>query len=190
MQLNNLRDLEEWLTLRGIDISSWGRGGAKTVIDLWYEVVSEEVELQDSPPMRIIQVAQAAIRKGDAVLVEAEQVLDDGQRRSRNLLPSEKMKPGESYTDAVLRCLKEELDIDREYVTIIADSYRQEQKKLLSPSYPGLLTQYTFHRVDVVAEGLPDGSFWRDNVAYGEGDPVKQHYWVWREWEDAGIDGR
>ena len=179
-ETNRIEGLEKWLAQRGIDISDWDTGDAKSVTSLWYELQEGDIVLQDNPLLRVVHVVQVIIRRQDKILIEAMQEFDDGSRRYRNQPPSEKMKASESYTDAALRCLWEELGVGEADVTFDQSSYKQVQAQADSPSYPGLPTQYTFHLIEAAVAGLPGTDFWHDNENYGEGDPVKRHYWVWQ----------
>ena len=179
-RLNNLKTLEQWLAQRGIDTSDWGTTGAKSVINLWHELLEGDVVLQDNPPLRVVHVVQIIVRQQGRILIEAMQEFGDGSRRYRNQPPSEKMKIDESHVDAALRCLHEELGVEETDVSFNQSSYKQMQAQADSPSYPGLPTQYTFHLIEAAVAGIPDSDFWHDNETYGEGDPVKRHYWVWQ----------
>jgi ADP-ribose pyrophosphatase YjhB (NUDIX family) len=174
-----------WLEERGIDTRSWRPPGAKQVGELWREIAEGEATIQDTPPLRLVNVVQLIIRRGDFILVEAEQELGNGGKRWRNRPPSEKMKAGESVTDAALRCLREELGVDMERVTLLGDTLTQSEQVAESPSYPGLPTQYTFHSLEAEVDGLPDVDFWRVNSAFFKGgDPVRRHRWAWRPFVD------
>lgn len=175
-------ELRAWLTAVHIPTTNWGQNGSKTVTALWQEIVSGETVLQTEPPQRQVQIVEIVIRHGDQVLIEAAQELGDGQMRLREILPAEKMKAGEDMETAVLRGLQEELGITSENVTILKDSYEQHQTHKDSPSYPGLLTHYTRHRLTVHVPGLPEHDFWQDNLSHEQGDPVKRHYWSWQTW--------
>ena len=180
MRLDNIDELQAWLTAVHINTAAWGQNGAKSVEALWQEIAVGETQIQADPPQRQVQVVEILIRQDDKVLIEAAQDLADGQIRQRGILPAEKMKVGETVDTAVLRGLGEELGVTSEDVTILADSYRQHQRLRDSPSYPGLPTLYSIHSLAVQVKGLPEDDFWRDNAAYGQGDPVKRHYWVWK----------
>ncbi len=124
-------------------------------------------------------MARVLIRRGDRVLLEVEQEMGNSFRRSRNQPPSEKMKAGENYIAAAVRCLDEELGLQRDEIAFIGSGYEKLETITESPSYPGLRTHYTFHSIEAVAKGLPEEDFWRDNIAEGLGDPVKRHLWAW-----------
>jgi hypothetical protein len=179
---NSPNSLEAWLRVKGIDTALWGQGGAKGVAQLWDELSQGEITLQDDPPLRLVHVVQITIRRQNDILVEGEQEFDNGQRRWRNLLPSEKMQPGENYLDAAQRCLQEELGVDKRDISFVASTYGQKQMVADSPSYPGLLTQSTFHTIEAIVYGLPGNDFWHENSAnqHGRSDPVRRHHWVWR----------
>jgi hypothetical protein len=122
---------------------------------------------------------QVIIRRGQQVLLEAEQVMENGSHRFRNQPPSEKLKPGETYLDATRRCLQEELGALPEAIHISPETHSVHTERRDSSSYPGLLTEYTFHRVEAQVDGLQETSFWRENTAVSQGDPVRRHLWEW-----------
>ena len=47
-------ELRQWLAQQPIETAAWGRGGAKTVADLWEELRSGDCLLQEKPPLRLI----------------------------------------------------------------------------------------------------------------------------------------
>jgi hypothetical protein len=131
--------------------------------------------------LRIVDVVQIIIKRDGLLLVEMEQEFVNGQRRSRDLPPSEKIKPGESCVEAAYRCLCEELGLSRDQISIDESGYERRERVADSLSYPGLYSRYTIHDVHADVRGLPDGDFWRENVAAKDGDPVKRHLWAWRK---------
>ncbi len=173
--------LNQWLKEQGIETDRWLAPGTKGVADLWLEIVTGDARLQQEPPLRLVNVVQVIIRRGDRILVEAEQELDDESKRARNTPPSEKMKPGESVVAAATRCLQEELGVESGNVSWHTATIRRSQRVTDSPSYPGLPTRYTFHSIEATVEGLPDGDFWHENLAFADGhDPIRRHRWAWR----------
>lgn len=170
-------ELGAWLAASGIDVSSWGEKQSKTLADLWREHLGGESAFIDDPPSRLIEVAQLTIRRGDAVLIEIEQVFADGRRRSRLRPPSEKLARGERPRSAALRCLREELGLSPAEVVIESEHVTMEAVTD-SPSYPGLPTRYRFYSFEMTAAGLPDEDFYRDNSA--PNDPIRRHLWGWR----------
>lgn len=174
----DIQELKALMHAHQIDLSRWGNGTAKSLDDLWREISSGEIYMQLNPFRRVLTgVVSVVIRQGDKVLVEHEQVLADGRHRKRDILPSEKMKYGESYLEAVQRCLQEELHIDPLQTEILHTTYQQKREFRDSGSYPGLLSEYIIHTVEVRVKGLPDTDFWTSEHNTMEG----QHHWVWKE---------
>jgi len=181
VELNKLQDMVLWLESIGIDVSQWGTSTSKSLENLWDEYLRGEIYFVADPPLRIVQVVQIIVGRNDMILLEMEQEFSNSKRRSRNQPPSEKIKPGEDLYDAALRCLNEELGLEPVQIDIDKFSYTAKEEIIESPSYPGLLTRYTIHTLEVQVTGLPEQEFWRENVAAGEGDPVKRHLWGWAE---------
>lgn len=182
LTFDSVETLAAWLVASGVAIADWGRGDAKTVADLWRETVLGESTLRDEPPRRELRIVQVTIRRGERVLVELEQVLRDGRRRTRDLPPGEKLKAGEGALLAARRCLLEELGLAVPLSTLYEERPPFDETEE-SPSYPGLLAHYTVHRVAVHTEAaaaldLPAADFWRNNNA--PDDPVQRHLWGWR----------
>lgn len=181
-------ELKDLLASAGIDTSQWGVQQAKTIEDLWQELVKGETQIQIEPLLRVVEVVRVIIRKGSHVLTEARQELRDGRIRLRNGPPAEKMKANESHLSASMRCLREELGVGSKDITILGSSCRKEQKIMESSSYPGLNTLYVFHEVEVSLNNLPDEDFSTDEASGNENDPVGRHYWVWKTWPATEAD--
>jgi 8-oxo-dGTP pyrophosphatase MutT (NUDIX family) len=171
--------LRIWLQQQNIDLTQWGHGPAKSLAYLWRELQNGDTLIQEQPPLRVVNVVQVIIRRGDLVLLEKAQEFGNGQRRFRNQPPSEKMRAGEDYLAAARRGLLEELGLQPEQITLFPDTYRQRHTITESPSYPGLPTRYTFHQIEAAVSNLPTTDFWHDNDSYEKGDPVKRHHWAW-----------
>ena len=179
-QFTDIYALATWLSHYGIDFKAWGENSSKSLNHLWQELQAGEVQLMDTPPLRLVEVVQIIIRRGETVLVEAEQEFFNGQRRYRNQPPSEKIKPGETVQDAASRCLQEELALPKEAFLLRPETHRQYQTNTNSISYPGLPSQYNFHVIEAAVSTLPAEDFWRENQSDGIIDPVKRHRWEWR----------
>jgi hypothetical protein len=182
VQIDSIEELEAWLDSKGIDTSRWGRGAAKTVEALYEEIVSGESHLEDDPPRRVVSLVQVLIRRGDLTLIETEQEFSDGRRRTRNRPLGEKLRPPESYRQAVLRGIEEELDVPSERVHVLESTYRTEQTELESPSYPGLHSCYNMHILGVEIEGLPEGDFVTYEKSDGHAELVGKHHWSWQRY--------
>lgn len=177
MEFESERDLRDWLDRHGIDMSAWGTGQYKSLGDLWTEYRNGETVFIEDPPCRNTSFVKVFIRNGSRLLFEVGQVLANGKRRSRDAVPAEKMKPGETTRQAALRCVREELGVAVEEPACKCDESPASVKVSVSPSYPGLPTRYTYFECEVDVPGLPDGSFETDE----EGDAVSRHLWEWRE---------
>ena len=171
--------LNQWLTSKGIDATQWGTGGAKSVENLWAEIVEGESQIQDEPPLRLVQMVKVIIRDGNRILLEAEQEFGENQQRYRGQPPAEKIKPGESQVEAALRCLHEELQVSPSQVEILSWTSEPEQVCDESPSYPGLPTNYVRYEVEAKVVGLPREPFSTIETIHDDGDPVKNHHWLW-----------
>lgn len=179
VKFSNVQELNRWLLSHGIDTAVWGQQGHKTVENLWKELATGDALMQENPPMRLVNVVQVLVRRGNEILLETIQEMASGHKRYRNLPPAEKIKFGENFLNAATRGLKEELGISAENIDFDVSSHTKRTFISESPSYPGLLSQYTFHDIEATVQGLPECDFWFDNLAYTKGDPVKRHFWSW-----------
>lgn len=179
MVVKSLQELKDLLVSEDMDITCWGINSAKNIENLWDEILEGETVIQQSPLLRVISVVIILIRKGSNILIETKQELFDGRTRLRNYPPSEKIKAGENYLDAAIRCLEEELQIGRDNIKILESTHRESYKQDKSPSYPGLTTQYIFHTVEAEIDSLPTTDFSTSEATQNFKDPVKTHYWVW-----------
>ena len=177
--INSKGTLKKVLISNQIDLENWGCNGAKTISDLWHELETGESEIQMSPLHRIVSVVQVRIRKNNKILIETLQLMRDGSIRVRNKPPSEKMKPGENYQEAAIRCLQEELAINPENITLHPETYICTKLSELSPSYPGLDSLYILHSIEATIIKIQDSSFWTREISTNHTDPVITHCWDW-----------
>ena len=180
-EFDDLDELAAWLRAIGIDMAQWGTGTSKNLANLWDEYVQGDLFFQASPHTRNVAVVQIFIKRKGLILIEAEQEFVNGQRRTRDLPPSEKIKLGENYVQAAYRCLFEELGLRRDQIRFLESGYKISERVQDSPSYPGLCTRYTIHDVQAHVSGLPEEDFWRENTAAEDGDPIRRHLWAWRK---------
>lgn len=150
-QFNTVVDLENYLRKFSVPISQWGTGKAKTIEDLFDEVINKECFLiEDGESLhRTIEFVGIKVYYKDEgsiyKLVEDRQEFNDGRVRKRKMPTSvaEKMTFGESPTVAAIRGIKEELGI------IISASQLKDKSELVysgsSMSYPGLIAKYKGH---------------------------------------------
>eukprot|EP00878_Enallax_costatus_P015091 GHUV01015803.1.p1 GENE.GHUV01015803.1~~GHUV01015803.1.p1 ORF type:complete len:150 (+),score=38.91 GHUV01015803.1:484-933(+) len=117
------------------------------------------------------------------VLIEAGQRLPDGRLRQRGLPLSEKMIGSECWQAAAVRAVSEELatalPLDwKTQLHIDESSYHQLVEMQESTSYPGLLTQYTCHKVTAQLPCLPQQPF---TTSEPRPNGVLTNYWEWQE---------
>lgn len=177
---SSLEELQNWLSNNNVPIEQWGKGYAKTINQLFLELQRRECIIKTNPPMRILTVVQIIIKHDDLILVELSQEMQDQRRRKRSLPPSEKMKPGEGWHQAAVRCLDEELSIQENQFTILSKDCKPDIYEKQSQSYPGLLSQYHLYRVHVAADHLPKNEFWTvEKIQSGQKQAVRRHLWGW-----------
>ena len=174
-------ELRSLLNLYGISYEAWGLGGTKHVDDLVAEIADGEVSLEDRDGVLIRKVDGVAIDVFADIdgaryrLREDRQVFArDGTVKRRNLSTSlgEKIKRGETYAQAMVRALREELDITVQEVDVtIGESTRQT---VASKAYPGIVSDrgLTMGAVMIPHDQVrPEG--------YIEHQPQKDNYFVW-----------
>ena len=166
----------------GISTAEWGRGEAKTLRHLVQEIECGECTLRDveGTLTRTVVVGGADVlydsRDGQRYrLIEEKQVFADGRERKRDLgqAVSEKMKPDEDPTEAMIRGIREELGISGD---VVISYHGESQRTLLSPSYPGLVPRYLNHKFTVF---LQDEQF--NPYGYVEKQSDKSTYFVWQQ---------
>lgn len=179
VHLTGPRELRDWLAGKRIPVDRWGKGSAKRVTDLWSELDSGESVLTDPPLERHLSFVSLVIRKGGRRLTETGQLLATGETRRRDWPPGEKMHPGEDAVAAALRCVEEELGVSRASCRIVRRASEESTEEKVSPSYPGLLTRYSMHQVEMEIDNLPETAFTTVEAATSGDAAVKEHYWDW-----------
>ncbi|MEM7131795.1 MAG: NUDIX domain-containing protein [Chloroflexota bacterium] len=191
MNISGPDQLADWLNNNGIDTSHWGIGNAKSLNDLWHEILVGESHFQSHSLLRRVEVSSVriiqrvvysrdpSIESKDWQLIEAVQIFHDGRKRFPNRNPSEKMKRGETPEEAAWRCLYEEVGCTETDVINSPKLIHTEERRLESPSYPGLESLFTMHLLECRVQGLPEHEFQTVNQA-GH-DPVATIQWRWEE---------
>ncbi|MEM7029267.1 MAG: NUDIX hydrolase [Chloroflexota bacterium] len=187
VRITTFSGLKNWLSEQNIDFMAWGQVSAKTPENLWNELEQGEIHLEAHPPLRVSHIVQVIIHQNDKILIEVGQELKNNQWRERNCPPGEKMKPREHFQDAAIRCLYEELGVSQQAVTILKALDEPRSTTRNSPSYPGLQTRYIIYTVEVKVAGLPQSNFCTDEISSNQTDPIRKHYWAWRNAEDVQI---
>lgn len=177
-----------WRLLISFDIpvSSYGKGKAKRLEDLFNEVNDGDCELiiSKSGIHRRTSVIRVKVTYNDLVLREEKQVYsDDREDRKRGFLwVSEKTSSLEDKEIALKRTITEELGIKDDVISV----YKGEEKEIKdSPSYPGLPTEYIF----INFEGsLKAHQFNEDGYIEKEGNTGLTTYFKWvkdKEWKQT-----
>ena len=101
------------LAVTMVSRSSFARGKAKSLAHLLAEITGGETvlrEVNDGADLeRVVHVAEARVYRPEApgrFLLETHQLFDGGRVRFRNVLLSEKFKPGEDAIAAAVRGVK------------------------------------------------------------------------------------
>jgi hypothetical protein len=140
--------LEDYLKQFGIPVEEWGKGYAKTVDHLLWEIESKECNLveENETLIREIEFVMAEIYysddDGDYKLIESKQIFVDGRTRSRkkDSSVSEKIKMGEDPVESLKRGIMEELGLSLDDSQIESKGIINEEE--VSNSFPGLTTRY------------------------------------------------
>lgn len=157
MALNRVM-LESLLNQFWIPIQHWGIGEAKTLDDLLDEISIGESHLiiNDNGISRVVGIVKMfisnAVNPSNGLLIEWGQYLPDGRYRQRMQSPGGKIKKGESPKQALLREVKEELNIGEEEIyKLSALPVKSETRS--SRSYPGLICIYTVYGFKITIVG-------------------------------------
>ncbi len=195
-----LNDLTEWLSEKGVPLEEYGHSGKKEVADLLKEIKEGETQLfYDEETGEVIRkVAPIATRifyidpetHDKLELMEAVQVFKgDLSERRRKLsgAVAEKAKIGENPADSVSRGIQEELglEIDPSSIRFIEKQVRED---LTGQSYPGI---HSIYETSVFETEL-DSSQFKPNIhtvqlkdgplyyAYVEEQKKKNTYFAWK----------
>lgn len=166
----SVEDLEMLLDAHGVDLSSWGAGGTRTVRALYTELeLGESFLVYDAGTLlrEVRAVKVRVMRPADRrlCLIEAVQVLANGHVRQRGRPLSEKMMWWEQPQEAARRGVLEELGpVLKRYRS---SSIAIDEKSLVSwvetsrssCSYPTLATRYELCQLDAQVDGLPATDF-------------------------------
>jgi len=164
-----------------IDVACFGTGSAKTLAHLLAEIADGETLLAevDSRLVRRVSVLGvdvfADIDGKCFCLVEDRQVLNDGRERRRKMPTSisEKLHQGEDVLAAVSRALDEEIGISE--FTLLSPTPRTRTEVEDSPSYPGILSEYTKYEVDVL---IASSAYKAEGYREVQSDKTTHFVWV------------
>jgi hypothetical protein len=170
-----------YLKSNRVDTDQWGSGKAKTTKHLIEEINKGESVLvmnKDDQLTRCLKVVSAMVYFTDKdgikyTLKEQKQIFKDGRIRTRINIGSvsEKMKPGEDASVAIVRGIYEELGIQGD-ITLFAMG--ETTKSACSDSFPTLLTEYITYHFEV---HLTEEQFNIDGYLEEQEDKIT--YFVW-----------
>jgi hypothetical protein len=173
--------LQDYLEHAGVDMSAWGHEDAKTVEHLSAELEQGESTLELTVEGRIrwmvgvvmVDVIYLPNSGGAYHLYEDRQEFRDGRVRKRSMESSigEKMKRTETSSEAALRALQEELEVDQPKYLYYIEHARPERD---SVSYPGLLSLQDLHTYTAI---LDQDAFQPEGYVEKQAD--KTNYYVW-----------
>lgn len=184
---SKIDDLNLQLEKAGIDVSSWGTGGYKTLKHLLNEIETQDTILTtdtNGELLRKIEVVGAAIfyfsddgKKYS--LKEEKQIFIDGRERRRPAINGqsvfEKKRPDENSKQAMIRGIQEELGLLGGINLEQTDMYHKIED---SDSYPGLNTDSTLYMFDSI---LTQEQFSPDGYIEEQSDIIT--YFTWTEIE-------
>jgi hypothetical protein len=171
--------LEKFLQQNNVDTSSWGKGMAKTLQHLFYELVKGECELkvEKNRVVRDVKSLSITVYYKDERLEEEYQKMKDGRFRRRVLDASvaEKLtKDDGDLNEAVKRALEEELSITK--ITDDQMKYNGEADRTVenSQDFPGIAMNLKLYKFDVTLK-------YEQYHPYGyiEHQDDKDIYFVW-----------
>jgi hypothetical protein len=143
----NIASMKNVLT-RVADLSKFGSGSAKTVDQFENEVAKGRSKLvlgADGKTMRIVNLAALKIYSNDSaskkMLVQVGEKFEDGRERYHLQLPGTKLGPDDELEDGVKK-ICEKIGMDQDTATFSCENVEVSERKLESPSYPGLFTVY------------------------------------------------
>ncbi|HFC11281.1 MAG TPA: NUDIX hydrolase [Anaerolineae bacterium] len=180
--------LQQWLNTHNIDTAEWGSHNAKTIHNLWQEIIVGESHFEAESPVRHVNVVNIILRHKQQILIEVAQELRDGRVRRRNRPPAEKIMRGENYLEAATRCLVEELGLSAEDIQLDPSSHRSQSYCSESLSYPNLFTHFHLHTIEATIKTLPTNDFRIPHHTHNRADPVVAHHWAWREPTDELVE--
>ncbi len=168
------------MSLAGLDIDLYGQAGTKSIDELFAETQNGECRLAwggyTNILYRRVEVVRMDVYCDRHRLVEVEQRFSDGRKRHRILEASlaEKMKPGETQEEAVIRLIQEEAPVFSEDCCSVPAYKRSIEEQKTSGSYPGLATRYVFHDYDWFLVGVNTS----DDITVKEPDKEVLYRWI------------
>eukprot|EP00811_Abedinium_folium_P035980 NODE_872_length_2723_cov_15.424114.p1 GENE.NODE_872_length_2723_cov_15.424114~~NODE_872_length_2723_cov_15.424114.p1 ORF type:complete len:825 (+),score=208.20 NODE_872_length_2723_cov_15.424114:359-2476(+) len=143
--------LEDMLATARVDVSRFGKHGAKSVQEFFDELLSGEASLEraeDNTLRRNVDLVTLHLVSPDNEGMNLAEVGDvrNGKASTFNRLPATKRRPGENYFLAAQRIMKN-MGINPNFITIHRERLKTIEEHRDSKGYPGIETYYTKHIV-------------------------------------------
>jgi len=139
--------LEAYLKENNVDISKFGKDGAKSLKEISSELIKGETRILKvgRELLLITEVVMLILTKGEGdtkeTLVQAGQTWPDGKMSPQPRIPGAKRRPDENQFLCARRILRRQLEIDENAVIVDQNvGYIEEDRS--NKNYPGLKTVY------------------------------------------------
>ena len=138
----------------GVPVEDWGKGESKDVSHFHKEIDAGEsyIRIDNKGLARVVEIVEMYFKSPQpwekVVLKEVFQILPDGRRREKNMVPGGKIKTGETSSEALTREILEELNLEPEEYKYVSLPVKVEFRS--SKSYPGMVCQYIIHPFEIV----------------------------------------
>lgn len=179
LKIYSLKNLERLLTSNGVDISTWGKGSAKTLSHLLQELIKKEctIYVREGRVVRGVHALSINVIFKDEILKEEYQKFKDGRirRRKMDCSVAEKLNSDEinDADNSVSRAMAEELQIYDIKNNQIKGGEKASRSRE-SDSYPGTLMDITLYRYDVTLQEHQYNPY-----GYVEHQEDKDTFFVW-----------
>ena len=160
-----------------IPIRLWGQERAKTIEDLYKEVMRGEsmLEVFGDKILRKTKSVRMWVRdsmRRNGYLLEFGKHFSDGRYRERKQLPAQKIMGAELPNDALVRVISEKLHLEKTHYESFCDYCASGTAE--SRSYPGLTTHYSIHNFKVSLNVPDDSLLTKDTFEIVEADGTRQ----------------
>jgi len=137
--------LQRYLEEHGLDVSSFGIGGAKSLKDLSKELTKGEASIAHADNGELLRVVDSVVlylqnQRTQKVLMQTEVHREDGSVEKISCLPSTTIRADENQFVAAQRILQQQLRIDVIIVEIHTPEMQTAEVYDDSSHYPGLQT--------------------------------------------------
>lgn len=190
-------DMKQNLIAHGIDITCWGKNGAKSVWDLVWEQQHGQIQLKEERGKytrfsRQLQIKLFAktLNKGDCVLMEvAETTGCEGKSEGEDKFITKRMSLTANWTEECTRVLQADLGLQPEWQkrNLNLVDHRTFEEYQAAWKYPGLQTCYMIDEAHFMVEdpkavdalGLPHGFDFATTTFSKQHGTEKQQHWHW-----------